>query len=475
MKIEEWPIDAVHPSKNNPRQHPPAQIDELVRWLEKMDWTRPILVDEKKEVLAGHGILMAARQMGLKTVPVLQRFGLTEAVKKAYRIADNRLGELSEWENRTLAGEMAALAGMGFDMSLTGFNPAEIEFMLKPPVPPASEPPAAKLQERTVSRLGDVWTLGEHRIICADATKPATYKALLGGRQAQCVFTDPPYGISYEAKSGKFEVISGDNLRRGQLSGLIQGAFSAALPHVREDAGWYVWHASGTRTDFATAMAAVGLVELCLIVWEKPGATLGWGDYRQAHEPCFYAARQGVKPQFHGDRSHTTIWRLEAGATGKDEPVSVGGGLILVAADGQELYVSASIPKGRKLRHLHIEKGKATLLQPKTEGDDLWQVGRDYGHGKDDAIHPTMKPVELARRALRNSTREGEGVLDMFSGSGSTLMAAEQTKRVAYAAELDPHYVDATVRRWQTLTGQKATHGEEKKTFDAIAKARGKG
>lgn len=474
IKVEYHPTEAVRPSPANARAHSPAQIDEIIRSIENVGWTKPIIIDERREILAGHGAWQAAKQMGLAEVPTIMRSGLTVAQKRAYRVADNKLAEMSTWDHQLLAREFAELKRMGFDVSLTGFTPNEVEYLLRPPAPPAAEPPVPKLERRAVSKLGDLWHLGEHRLICADSTKPATYKALMGGQLAQCVFTDPPYGVSYEARSGRFEMIEGDNLRRGQLKGLIQGAFGAAQRNVREDAGWYVWHASGTREDFAAAMREIGLVELCLIVWEKPSATLGWGDYRQAHEPCFYAALQGVKPAFYGDRSGTTIWRLERAAQASKAPMSVGGGLIVVAPDGRELYLSASIPKGRKLRHVHLEEGKPLLLQPKTEQDDLWQVGRDHGHGKEDALHPTMKPVELARRACLNSTREGEIVLDMFASAASTLLAAEQTKRVGYGAELDPHYVDASVRRWQELTGKQATHAQEKKTFDAIAKARGK-
>lgn len=473
LRVDYLPIGKLKPHPKNARSHSPAQIDEIVRSIQAVGWTKPIIVDEKLEILAGHGAYQAAQQMGMGEVPTIMRAGLTSAQKKAYRISDNKIAEKSTWDERLLADEFAELKRMGFDMSLTGFDPAEIEFILKPPIAPMAEPPAPKLERRAVSKLGDLWQLGEHRLLCADATKASSYKALLGGQLAQCVFTDPPYGISYEAKSGRFEVIQGDDLRRGQLKGLLQGAFGSAMKHIREDAGWYVWHASGTRDDFANAMREVGLVELCLIIWEKPGATLGWGDYRQAHEPCFYAARQGVKPSFHGDRTGSTVWRLE-GAQAKGQPVSIGGGLIIVGPDGRELYLSASVPKGRKLRHLHIAKDEPVFVQPKNETDDVWAVSRDYGHGKETAVHPTMKPVELARRAIVNSTREGEIVLDMFAGGASTLMAAEQTKRVGCGVELDPHYVDAGVRRWQELTGKQATHAEEKKPFDAIAKARGK-
>lgn len=313
--------------------------------------------------------------------------------------------------------------------------------------------------------------MGEHRLICGDSTKPATYKALLGGREAALVFTDPPYGISYQAPSGAFEEIKGDNMRRGQLAAMLQGAFGAALEHTAKAAAWYVWHASATREDFAKALRDTGLVELGVIIWAKPGMVLGWSDYRWAHEPCFYAARQGVKPAFYGDRTQTTTWRIDARGAAGEPSTAIGAGVILTTKDGAELYVSGTPPKGRKLRHVHADR-PVLVSDTGTAGDDLWEVGRDSGHGKEGALHPTMKPVELARRAIRNSSQTGEIVLDMFAGAGSTIMAAEQTGRQGYGIELDPQYVDATVRRWQLLTGKEATHAEEKRTFEAIAKAR---
>ena len=471
LRVDYRKIGDVKPSKDNPKDHPPAQIDQIRRSIEANGWTKPIIVDEKGEILAGHGAHLAAQQMGLAEVPTIMRAGLTAAQKRAYRIADNKVAEGSTWNAGILAAEFKALQAMGFDVGLTGFSQTEVEFHLKAPASAQAEPPVPQLERRLVTRLGDVWVLGEHRLLCGDSTKPATYKALMGGRQAQCVFTDPPYGISYAAPSGAFKVIKGDDKRRGELKEMLRSAFACAIEHTRVDAGWYVWHANATRMDFGEALASVGLIELSLLIWEKPGATLGWGDYRQSHEPCFYAARQGVKPAFHGDRTGTTIWRLEGAGT-PGEPVAIGTGLIVSTPEGREIYITSKPPAGKKVRHLHLPEKGALLLQGKTETDDLWQVGRDAGHGKDEAIHPTMKPVELARRACMNSAKEGEVVLDFFSGGGSTLIGAEQTKRIAYCVELDPQYVDATVRRWQTLTGKKATHGTSKKAFDDIARAK---
>lgn len=472
LKLEYREVGKLKPYEKNSRQHPPEQIEKLCAVIRRVGFVVPILVDEKAGILKGHGGLQAARQLGMRSVPVIELSGLTAAEKRAYLIADNRLAEDSGWDRDILRAEMIDLRGMGFDLALTGFDNHEIALTLEPPKGEDAEPPAGRIQTQVVSRAGDLWHLGEHRLICADSTKDETYERLLDGRRVQCVFTDPPYGVSYEARSGQFEVIKGDDLRRGQLERLLQGAFGAAVRHAADDAGWYVWHASSTREDFARALRDAGLVENGYIFWVKPGMVLGWSDYRWAHEPCFYAARQGVKPAFYGDRTDTTVWRARPTGEGAAGRTAIGTGVILATPDGKEIYVAGTPPKGRKIRHVSLKEGETAYLEPTHDAQTVWEVGRDNGHGKGVSIHPTQKPVELARRALRNSTREGEAVLDMFSGSASTIMAAEQTGRVGYAIELDPQYVDAGVRRWQELTGKEAIHADEKRTFEAIAKER---
>ena len=472
LKVEYVPIKSVKPAKGNTRIHPPEQVDQIRASIKAFGWTKPIVVDERREILAGHGALQAAQQDGLTEVPIIARHGLSQAQKRAYRTADNKIGDNSTWDMKLLGTELASLKDMGFDMTLTGFGPSEIEAILRPPPSHHTEPPTQDTAGPAVSVLGDLWQLGDHRLICADSTKPTTYQTLMNGRQAALVFTDPPYGISYEAPSGKFEMLKGDGLRRGQLTKMLGGAFASSIEHTTKEAPWYVWHASATREDFAHAMRDVGLVEVSYIIWAKPGQVLGWSDYRWSHEPCFYAVRQGHKPAFYGDRTETTVWRVAA-RTRKAEPaIQVGAGMIIAMPTGEEMYIAPGAPKGKKVRHVQLQKGETLSLATNEDTDDLWEVSRDNGHGKEESIDPTQKPVELARRAVKNSSREGEIVLDFFAGSGSTLIACEQLKRACYAVELEPMYVDAIVRRWQTATGKQATHAKDQKTFEAIAKAR---
>lgn len=473
LKIEYRAIGKLMPYANNARKHSPQQVDTIVRLIQEFGWTNPILVDGKSGIVAGHGRLMAAKQLKMRTVPVIELHGMSPAKKRAYVLADNRAAELAGWDHDLLKLELGALQDMGIDMDLTGFGLRDIEFMLEPTAKGPTEPPAVEPKGPAVSRKGDVWTMGRHRLGCGKAEDPVIMEALMDSNSAHLVFTDPPYGVSYEARGGGFEVLKGDEMRRGQLYEMLHGAFNQAMKHSRAEAAWYVWHASSTRDDFAKALRDTGMVELGVIIWAKPAMVLGWSDYRWAHEPCFYLARQGVKPAFYGARDEITVWRMAAVGKKQDLAAAIANGVTLTTKDGQEIYIAAKPPTGRKVRHIHLEENQSVQLSASgTAADDVWDVSRDSGHGKKEPIHPTQKPVELARRAMKNSSQEGENVLDPFSGSGSTIMAGEQLGRNVYALDLDPLYVDAGIRRWQNATGQHATL--EGRTFDQVAKARTK-
>jgi len=471
LKIEYRYVGNLKPDPKNPRTHTPAQIDKLVKLIRAHGWTNPILVDGKNGILAGHGRLQAAKQLGMQRVPVIELTGLSTAQKRAYLLADNRAAEDAGWDQDLLAAEFSALKDMGFDLELTGFNLPEIAFALEPRTQDPEEPATPALQRKAISQPGDIWLMGAHRLIYGDATKKTVLEALTLGRRANMVFTDPPYGVSYVARSGDFEMIRGDDLRRGQLADLLRKAFAAALPHTTDDAGWYVWHASATRDDYSAALRDTGLVELSYIIWAKPQIVLGWADYRWAHEPCFYAARQGVRAAWHGGRDQSTVWRVSAHGPAAGLRTTIGAGVTITTKEG-EIHVTSTQPKGRKIRHVHLAPDQALLLEAGGGAQDLWEVSRDNGYGKDNTLHPNQKPVELARRAIANSSLEGEIVLDIFAGSGSTLMAAEQLGRACYAIELDPLYADVIVRRWQDATKGTATHAKEKASFDVIAKRR---
>jgi DNA modification methylase len=286
--------------------------------------------------------------------------------------------------------------------------------------------------------------------MCGDSTSRDDVRRLMGHERADLVFTDPPYSVSYDARSGDFAVIEGDHKRDDELYELVTGALKQAVAFSRDAAAFYIWHASSTRREFEDALRAAGLTERQYLIWAKNAIVLGHADYHWAHEPCFYAAKTGQKPAWHGDRAQPTIWRASlkkrAGVA-----TTLGQGLVLRDGLGGELAIVPELAKGKKVRSVRLEEGRPLVIETESEAADIWEVGRDH-----DYVHPTQKPCELARRALVNSTKPGQIVLDLFGGSGSTLMAAEGTGRRARLMELDPKYVDAIVKRWEEATGRKA-------------------
>lgn len=302
-----------------------------------------------------------------------------------------------------------------------------------------------------VTRRGDLWHLGGHRLMCGDATHAEDVEQLMGGYEAHMVFTDPPYGVSYDPVNDDFEMIAGDDKRDDELAvGLLAPALKQAARHTAPDAAFYIWHASATREDFTHAMRAAGLVELQYLIWAKPSIVLGYSDYRWSHEPCFYAGKAGTRPAFYGGRDQGTVWRV--GFTREREVSTVlGPGMLLLDGAGGTLYLTPKVPKNRKLRRVRLGSGQSVRLEPDHGEKTVWEVAREMRMS-----HPTQKPVELARRALQNSSRPAEIVLDLFLGSGTTLIGAEATGRRCFGMELDPGYCDVVVRRWEALTGQKA-------------------
>lgn len=304
----------------------------------------------------------------------------------------------------------------------------------------------AEAKIRARAQTGDLWALGNHRLLCGDATSAADLERLMAGQAAALVFTDPPYGVDYTPKAKGRRKIAGDALERDALATLLTSALGLAMVHARDDAAFYVWHASATRETFAWSLKAVGLEEHQYLIWAKPTPVLGQADYQWAHEPCFYASKMGRRPAWYGGRNQATVWRLQTG-TSDVRAVTLGPGVLLSDGRGREVFVGR--PPKRRLRHYRLEAGEVLSL---VDGEGtVWEVGRDAG-----AAHPTQKPVELAARAIANSSRQGEVVLDPFAGSGSTLLAAEAAGRRCYAVEIDRAYCDVIVARWEQLTGDKA-------------------
>jgi len=368
-----------------------------------------------------------------------------EATEKAANIAANAAG--GAFDDDKLKGLVIELDEAGFDLELLNLDDLESILGKQDIDEPTDEVPTVPTKPR--SKRGYLYELGDHRIMCGDSTKSKDVERLFRNEAAAMVFTDPPYGVSY--KGAGFDVIEGDRKRDDELIAMLSDALKQAAAHTDEGAAFYIWHASSTREDFAYALKSAGLVERQYLIWAKPHIVLGRADYHWAHEPCFYASKCGCKPEFYGDRAQPTVWRITERKR-KALTTILGQGLIVRAqASGNSIVIIPRAPKSKKIRGLRLEHGQSAFVDSNPSGGDIWDVGADHGY-----VHPTQKPVELARRAIMNSSREGQIVYDAFGGSGSTLIAAEATKRRALLMELDPKYVDVIISRWEILTGRKA-------------------
>lgn len=398
LKVEHLPVDRLIPYARNSRTHSPEQVAQIAASIREFGFTNPVLIDAAGGIIAGHGRVLAALDMGLKQVPCIRLAHLTEAQKRAYVIADNKLALNAGWDLDALRGELVELLDAGFDLELTGFTLEEIGD-LEPAggTEGRTDPDAApEVQKAPVSLAGDIWVLGDHRVMCGDATKLELVQALMNGQQAHMLHTDPPYGVGYEG-------VPNDHLKDEHLVKFLLAALSCAFQVLRPGSNVYVWHADITAFEFIAAFRAAGFRQARppTIQWVKPSLTMSQGDYHSQNEPCLYGWKEGKGRVRVKDRTQTTVWNCARTPNAKD--------------------------------------------------------------------HPTMKPVELCQRAIENSSRPGSIVLDLFGGSGSTLIACEKVGRRARLMELDPLYVDVEVRRWQEFTGKEARHAATGASFAEVA------
>lgn len=393
---------------NNSRTHSDEQVNQVASSTKEFGFTNPILIDEQNGIIAGHGRLMAAKKLGLEEVPCIVLTGLTEAQKKAYVIADNKLALNSGWDLDLLKLEMQNLDELGFDLDLLGFSDDELNDLLNDVEPTeglTDEDAVPEAPETPVSVLGDVWLLGNHRLTCGDSTSMDAVEKLMDGKKADMVHTDPPYGVSYTGGHNKKKRagIIADTLEGENLTGLFYGALSCAIPNSKDGAAFYVWYASGKSVETYASLSELPLSLRAVIQWYKVKSGLGafMSQYIPNCEPCMYLHKTGCSPAWYGPTTEKTVWEL------KKESVN------------------------------------------------------EY--------HPTQKPVELPERAIMNSSKQGDIVMDLFGGSGSTLIACEKTGRIARLMELDPKYVDVIIKRWQNFTGKEAIHEETGKTYNEVA------
>lgn len=408
-KIEQWPTTRLVPYARNARQHSDDQIARIAASIAEFGFTNPILAGSDGVIVAGHGRLAAAQKLGLETVPVIVLDHLTPTQRRALVLADNRLAELASWDTEMLKIELDALADDGFEVDLTGFDDAAIAELLGEVEPDntgqTDEDAVPEAGETLISRPGDVWLLGPHRLVCGDATTAEAYAKLFpNGERSDMVFTDPPYNVAYAAGSHvptlKRRPIANDDLGDG-FEAFLRDALSLLMAHCQ--GALYIAMSSSEIHTLRRVFEELGGHWSTFIIWAKDTFTLGRSDYQRQYEPILYGWPEGATRYWCGDRDQGDVWQIK-----------------------------------------------------KPQKNDL---------------HPTMKPVELVERAIRNSSRPRNVVLDPFGGSGTTLIAAEKSGRVARLIELDPKYCDVIVRRWQDWTGQQATREADGVAFDQAASA----
>jgi DNA modification methylase len=442
----------AHPK--NPNTHPDRQIELLSRIIRTQGWRAPITISTRSNfIVRGHARLAAAKILAVKEVPIEYQYYKDENSELEDMIADNKIADFAKVDRKILKGLVTDMQARGADLSMTGMDSDELLRLLKNE---QREPDVeAEKPKKTRTKLGDVWELGKHRLICGDSTKPETFSKLMEGKKAHLLFTDPPYGVNYGENSKQLNrnaggkrkgaKILGDNLKNNDLiNALLLPALKLAYQSTRDDAAFFIWHASSTKSEFDWAIRAANLEEKQQLIWIKPAFVLGRADYHYKHEPCIYAQKIGYKARMFGNRDQATVWEFEAVGTNKGQ-FSIGNGIRLSMESGMEIFIKKQAPKSYKGRLMRLKDGEKLSLSVDDSNSDTWFITPDT---KSAYIHPTQKPSELAERAIRNHTSPEDTVLDVFSGSGSTLIAAEKTERICRASEIDASYCDLTVIRY---------------------------
>lgn len=400
-------ISKLVPYVNNARTHSPEQINKLRSSLREFGFINPVIIDKDYGIIAGHGRVIAAKEEGIDEVPCVFVDYLTEAQKKAYILADNRMAMDAGWDEELLKLEIESLQAEDFDVSFTGFDEKELADLFKDKETEVKDDDydlTAALEKASFVEKGDVWVVGRHRLVCGDATNPDDVSKLMDGKRANLVLTDPPYGVSFKSSSGL--TIQNDSMKNEEFYDFLYKAFANMANHLEPGGAAYVFHADTEGLNFRQAFIAAGFHLAGCCIWVKDSLVLGRSDYQWQHEPVLYGFLQNGKHAWYSDRKQTTIWNFK---------------------------------------------------KPKRNEN-----------------HPTSKPLDLLSYPIGNSSQENGIVIDTFGGSGSTLMACEQAKRICYTMELDEKYASVILRRYVDDTGDSENvyvlRGDKKIPYSELVK-----
>ena len=420
LKIDLVPITSIRPYENNAKIHTPEQIEQIKNSILEFGNNDPIAIDGDGVIIEGHGRLLALQALGYKEVEVIRLDHLTPEQRKAYTLIHNKLTMNTGFDLDILASELQAIENINmadYDFDLDISDDIVIEDIEEDNFDP-------EVPEEARAKRGQVYQLGEHRLMCGDSTSAADVQKLMGDVQADCLLTDPPYNVNYggdaasPAGHGKHRVIENDNLTDSEFYKFLLAFYQNAEAALKPGGSFYIWHADNESNNFRNALRDAGLRLRQVLIWNKNTFTLGRQDYQWKHEPCLYGWKEGAGHYFTSSRCETTV-------------------------------IDEEVPDFSKMKKEELVKLlERVYSQATTVIDELKPTKSD--------LHPTMKPLRLMAYLIQNSTRKGELVLDLFGGSGSTLIAAEETGRRCCMMEYDPRYVDVIIQRWEELTGKKA-------------------
>lgn len=435
MEIINMPIGELIPYEKNPRRNDKA-VKPVMESLKEFGWKQPIVIDKNNVIIAGHTRLRAAKRLKMQTVPCVRADDLTPEQVKAFRLADNKTAEFATWDMDLLNSELLDIPTI--DMTSFGFDAPE-------PEPEEDgfdvDKAAEEAKQNPVTKPGTLYQLGNHRLLCGDSTNRSDVLRLLGGQMVDMVFTDPPYNVAYEGNALRAsrenvfrQEIKNDAMGETKFKNFLDAVFDNYFAVMKPGAPYYVCYASRSAIEFRQAVTDAGLLFKQELIWCKQRFVLSMQDYNWQHEPILYGWKPGAKHHFYGTKKLSTV-------IPEDFPVEIG-----QDADGHQLI---HINVGLKTVVLRADNIKAVNME---EVNSVLHVPAPVKS----KLHPTMKPIALCSKCIKNSCQQGDSVLDLFGGSGSTLIACEQINRQCYSMELDPVYCDVIVKRWEALTGRKA-------------------